>query len=68
MRSPWWRYYSRYRVMRRGRLWAVEAENKEVIRYYPITRYDRALMFADKLNHEEWDSAMRAHRTKAKVA
>lgn len=61
-KAAYWMAYSRYRCRRRGRLWAVETENGEVIRQYPAFRYDRAQEFADKLNHEEWESAMKAQR------
>lgn len=68
-RSAWWMSYSRYRVIKRPNkfaegcwLWAVEAEDGEMIRQYPILRYDRAVAFTDKLNHEEWELAMKAKR------
>lgn len=60
-------HYSRYRTILRGRLWCVETDDGEVIRSYPVTRYDRAQKFADKLNHEEWESAMKANRPTTKL-
>lgn len=61
--------YSRYRAIKRPgeRLWSVVAEDGEVIRQYPVHRYDRALAFADKLNSEEWMQAYFAKRPKRKV-
>lgn len=67
MRRGAWNNYSRYRCIRRGRLWSVEAEDGDVIRRYPAHRYDRAQEFADKLNSEEWMQAYFANRPKKKV-
>jgi hypothetical protein len=66
MRRGAWNNYSRYRAVRRGRLWSVEAENGEMLRMYPAHRYDRAQAFADKLNSEEWMQAYFAKRPKVK--
>lgn len=60
--AAYWNAYSRYRCTRSGRLWAVVTESGEVVRQYPAHRYDRAQEFADKLNHEEWEAAMKANR------
>jgi hypothetical protein len=66
-KAAWWMSYSRYRTVRRGRLWAVVAENGDLMRRYPAHRYDRAQAFSDKLNHEEWEMAFKASRPKRKV-
>jgi hypothetical protein len=65
--GPYWMHYSRYRVRRfsGSRLWSVITEDGELIRQYPLFRYDRAVAFADKLNHEEMESAMKAKRRQA---
>lgn len=60
--KPYWMYYSRWGCSRNNGFWEVgssERPDEPPIRRYPITRYDRAIAFALKLNHEEWESAMK---------